>query len=244
MFNFFPYGGGTVILGRHEMGARGAATRDKLVESALTMFREDGFEETTMRRIAEGAGVSLGNAYYYFAGKDDLVHELYRVVQREHREAAVPKLRDGASLADNLRVVLHSGLDVMTPYHRFGSSFVSVALPGSSGSSPFSAESTDAREMAIGLMSEVVTRSRPQPPKALRERLPELLWLAYLGVTLHWVADSSAGQTRTRRLVDGATPVIDRSLRLSRLPVARGLVDDIVALVGPMPAQAREAVAR
>ena len=68
--------------------ARTSETRDKLVEVALRLFREEGFQATTMRRIADEAGVSLGNAYYYFAGKDELVNELYVVIQRDHRERA------------------------------------------------------------------------------------------------------------------------------------------------------------
>ncbi|MEO8827642.1 TetR family transcriptional regulator [Lapillicoccus sp.] len=225
------------------MGARGAATRDKLVESSLAMFREDGFEATTMRRIADAAGVSLGNAYYYFASKDDLVHELYLVVQREHRALAIPRLRQGAPLAENLALVLHTGLDVMTPYHRFGGAFVQVALPASSRASPFSLESAQARGLAIDLMRQAADASRPRPASALRERMPMLLWLAYLGITLHWVVDSSPDQARTRRLVDGVAPIVGRAVRLSRLPVARGLVDDVVGLLAPASASTPTAAA-
>jgi AcrR family transcriptional regulator len=213
------------------MGERGAETRDRLVETALRLFREDGYQATTMRRIATEAGVSLGNAYYYFGSKDDLVHELYLVVQREHRELARPRLRRGATLTENLRVVLHAGIDVMTPYQEFGSSFLTVALPPSARSSPFSADSADARQQAIGLMREAVTISRGRPSGALLDRLPTLLWLAYLGITLHWVTDSSPGQVRTRQLIDGVTPILARLVGLARLPVGRRLVTDVGAVM-------------
>ena len=223
------------------MVGRGVETREHLVEVALRLFREDGYEATTMRRIATDAGVSLGNAYYYFASKNELVHELYLTVQREHHDRAVPLLRQGAPLAENLRTVLHSGLDAITPYHGFGSSFVQIALPASSRTSPFSAESSDAREMAIDLMRQVVDASRPRPSAALKERLPYLLWVAYLGITLHWVIDSSPDQARTRTLVDGVAPVIAKAVSLSRLPVARGLVDDVVKVMSALGAKEAEA---
>ena len=213
------------------MTDRGAGTRERLVATALRLFREDGYEATTMRRIATEAGVSLGNAYYYFGSKDDLVHELYLVVQREHRELARPRLRRGAALTENLRVVLHAGIDVMTPYQGFGRSFLTVALPPSAPGSPFSAASTDAREQAIGLMREAVTLSRGRPAGALADRLPTLLWLAYLGITLHWVTDASPGQVRTRQLIDGVTPIIARLVGLARLPVGRRLVTDVGAVM-------------
>ena len=40
--------------------------------TALRLFRERGYEATTMRAIAKEAGVSVGNAYYYFGSKRDL----------------------------------------------------------------------------------------------------------------------------------------------------------------------------
>ena len=71
------------------MSSRGIETREKLVETALRLFRDEGFAATTMRKIANEAEVSLGNAYYYFASKDELVHELYLVIQRDHRARAL-----------------------------------------------------------------------------------------------------------------------------------------------------------
>ncbi|MFI5430045.1 hypothetical protein [Aeromicrobium sp. UC242_57] len=63
------------------------------------------------------------------------------------------------------------------------------------------------------------------------QKLPELLWLAQMGVVLFWVHDTSEGQERTRQLVRQVVPVLDRALRLTRLPGVRGLVDDIVGVV-------------
>lgn len=50
-------------------------------------------------------------------------------------------------------------------------------------------------------------------------------------MTLHWVTDASPGQARTRSLVDGLVPIIAKALTLARLPVARGLVGDVAALM-------------
>ena len=68
-------------------------------------------------------------------------------------------------------------------------------------------------------------------PEAVAGELPELLWLAQLGVTLFWVYDGSPGQRRTRTLIEGAAPLVGRLVRLSRLPVLRGAADDVLALV-------------
>lgn len=226
------------------MAARGVETRERLVETALRLFRDVGFQATTMRRIADEAGVSLGNAYYYFASKDELVHELYLTIQREHRVRVLPMLRQGAPLEDNLRIVLHAGLDVMTPYHGFGASFVQTALPTSSRTSPFSTESGDARAMAVDLMRLAIDASNQRVSSALSPELPTLLWLVYLAVTLQWVADSSLEQRRTRVLVDGVVPIIAKAITMSRLPMARGMVQDVLALMSALGAAEVEAVSR
>lgn len=94
-------------------------TRARIRDTALASFRERGYDETTVRLIAQEAGVSLGNAYYYFPTKNHLVQELYVEVQREHRAAAEPLLGESTDLIDRLGVVYRTGLTTLEPFHRF-----------------------------------------------------------------------------------------------------------------------------
>lgn len=50
--------------------------RDKIVEAALHSFTHKGFHQTSMRDIALAAGVSVGNLYNHFAGKEALIDEI------------------------------------------------------------------------------------------------------------------------------------------------------------------------
>ena len=52
-----------------------------------------------------------------------------------------------------------------------------------------------------------------------------------MGVVLFWVHDSSDGQKRTRALVRQVVPLVDKLVRLSRLPGMRGVVGDVVELI-------------
>src|SRR5690348_4971014 len=47
--------------------------RDRLVESARTLIHEQGVHRTTLADVAQRADVPLGNVYYYFKTKDELV---------------------------------------------------------------------------------------------------------------------------------------------------------------------------
>ncbi|WP_290438807.1 TetR/AcrR family transcriptional regulator [Cellulosimicrobium cellulans] len=206
-------------------------TRAHVRDVAIRMLRDVGYERTTMRAIAEAAGVSTGNAYYHFASKDALVQELYLEVQHEHAALAAPVLAGGGTLTERLRGVWHAAVDAFEPFHAFGAEFVSVAIRPGSDASPFSAASGVARDLSRGLFEEVVAGASPAVPARLRADLPELLWLAQLGVVLFWVHDTSPGRARTRRLVDQGSALVGTLVRLSRLPVARGVVDDALRLV-------------
>lgn len=56
-----------------------AKSRRLLVETALSLFSENGYEATSIRRIAAGAGVSLGLMYNYFSSKEELLLEIFRL---------------------------------------------------------------------------------------------------------------------------------------------------------------------
>jgi AcrR family transcriptional regulator len=211
--------------------ARGEQTRQLILETALRLFRERGYTETTMRAIASEAGVAVGNAYYYFDSKEHLIQGFYDRMQEELRTAAEPVLRDETDFAARLRGVLHAGIEVNRPYHSFAATFFKTAAEPTSPLSPFSAESSPAREASIAIFRDVVEGSSAKLDPELRRELPELLWLSWMGVVLFWVHDRSPGQRRTRKLIDGAVPLIDRLVALSRLRVLRPALRQILALI-------------
>lgn len=212
------------------MAAKSDQTRQRVADVALRMFRDIGFEKATMRAIAAEAGVSVGNAYYYFASKDDLVHELYLQVQGQHADRAAEAVAGLNDLSARLKATMHAGLDVMAPYHRFGADFIATAIRPASPVNPFNAESGSAREASLAIFRAAVDGARPGPPRRLRAELPGLLWLGYMGVTLFWVYDTSEGQRRTRKLVDGAAPLIARGLSLTKIPGVGRILDDAMDL--------------
>ncbi|WP_119730445.1 TetR/AcrR family transcriptional regulator [Thermomonospora amylolytica] len=53
--------------------ARGADKRRRLTAAAAQVLHRQGVERTTIADIAKAAGVPVGNVYYYFKTKDELV---------------------------------------------------------------------------------------------------------------------------------------------------------------------------
>lgn len=205
-------------------------TRRTIVDAAMRLFRTAGYDRATMRAIASEAGVSVGNAYYYFGSKEHLVQAFYDQLQEEHATAAASVLASRSRLAERLSGVLLAWVDVATPHHAFASQFFKNAADPTSPLSPFSDDSGPARDASVALFATVLDGSDAKVTPALRAELPELLWLLHMGVVLFWVYDTSADQARTRTLVRRAAPLVDRTVRLARLPGVRGVVDDVVAL--------------
>jgi AcrR family transcriptional regulator len=219
--------------GAREPAARGKGerTRARILETALALFQEHGYEATTMRRVAEAAGVLLGNAYYYFESKEHLIQGFYAKTHAEHLAACEPILARESELAARLKGVLHAKIDTADPYHRISGILFKSAADPESPLSPFSAASTPVRTDAIALMRRVVGGSKTRVPKDLAERLPELLWLHEMAIILFWLHDRSAGRVRTRRLIDRTVELVAKLVSVARLP-----------LMGPLRASALELV--
>lgn len=210
---------------------RAEQTRAAITEAALALFRERGYEAATMRAIAERAGVSTGNAYYYFGSKEELIQEFYLRNHARHLAACRDVLAADTDLTSRLRGTLRALIDVSAPYHAFAATFYKHAAEPSSPLSPFSAQSSPVRDAAIAIYREVADGSSARIGPGLRARLPELLWLYSMGIILYWVHDTSPGCARTYRLIDMTAPVAGRLVAAARIPVLRATVRDITAIL-------------
>lgn len=74
------------------------ATRERLFDAALELFRRDGLDAARIEDISSLAGVSRGSFYFHFPTKDDVLLELLR--------------RTEAALVEDLEQ-----LDPSTPFH-------------------------------------------------------------------------------------------------------------------------------
>ncbi|WP_406439751.1 TetR family transcriptional regulator [Streptomyces sp. NBC_00631] len=202
-------------------------TRALILETAMRLFRERGYEKTTMRAIATEAGVSVGNAYYYFAGKEHLIQGFYDQLAAEHRVAVREVLDKETDLERRLAGVLKVWLDIARPYHEFAVHFFKNAADPDSPLSPFSPESEHAREEAIRVHREVLAGAKTKVAPELRDVLPELMWLSQMGLVLYWIFDRTEGRERSYRLAERGARLTARGVSLARFRVLRPLVLEV-----------------
>ncbi|BDH08214.1 TetR/AcrR family transcriptional regulator [Streptomyces seoulensis] len=202
-------------------------TRALILETAMRLFQENGYDKTTMRAIAKEAGVSVGNAYYYFAGKEHLIQGFYDRIAAEHQVAVRSVLDEESDLEARLAGVLTAWLDIAEPYHEFAVQFFKNAADPDSPLSPFSPESEHAREQAISVHREVLAGSKSKVSPELRDALPELMWLSQMGLVLYWVFDRTENRERSYRLARRGARLTSRGVALSRFRVLRPLVLEV-----------------
>lgn len=212
-------------------------TRAQLRTIALRSFRERGYDATTIRLIAQEAGVSVGTTNYHFASKNHLVQELYLDVQEHHRAAAEPRLAASTDLVDRIGIVYATGLDQLTPFHASAPEFLSAAMSPRSPINPLSEESAPALEIVEGLFRDAVDgASGSQLPEEFRAMLPHALVLGHLLLALFWVYDRSPGQERTRALLSRGLKLLRLALPLTRVPGLRGVLRELLQLVSEVKA--------
>jgi AcrR family transcriptional regulator len=78
----------------------------KLLESALTLFSEKGYEGTSIREIIEGAGVTRPVLYYYFENKEDLFTRLVEEKFSELVGRIEQAKYDYATCSDRLKAII------------------------------------------------------------------------------------------------------------------------------------------
>jgi AcrR family transcriptional regulator len=101
---------GSVREPSHRVRQRNEARRLEILRAAARVFRRRGVSAAGMREIAREAGLSPGNLYHYFSGKDEILRFCQeRTVER--MQAAVDAARGSA--AARLRDVLRAHVQVM-----------------------------------------------------------------------------------------------------------------------------------
>ena len=197
-------------------------TRTRILEAALTVFRERGFDKATMREIATEAGVAVGAAYYYFDSKDAIVMAFYERSQG-HMHAEIEAALDRArSLEARLRAIISAKFSYFAPNRKLLGALSAHADP-EHPLSPFSAETAAIREQDVASFERAVRDSSVKLPPSIAPYLGRLLWMYQMGLILFWVYDRSPAQRRTTLLFEKTLKMLLVTLKIAAIPLLRPL---------------------
>ncbi|MFJ4656243.1 TetR/AcrR family transcriptional regulator [Nocardia sp. NPDC088792] len=104
-------GSGTVIAGR--------STKDAIREAAIQLFSSKGFEQTSLREVADAVGITKASLYYHYASKVDLLIAIIEPMFEDLR-ALVESLDTRPHSPQSVREVLTVQVDSMLRNRRTG----------------------------------------------------------------------------------------------------------------------------
>ena len=62
------------------------STRDRILNEALTLFAESGYDGTSVEEIAEKVGIKAPSLYNHFKGKEDILNALIDLTETRYEE--------------------------------------------------------------------------------------------------------------------------------------------------------------
>lgn len=87
--------------------------KSAIIEAAAELFAAKGFKATTVRDIADLAGVLSGSLYAHISSKEDLYLEIVRQAARDFHEAVDPITKSSDSPEIKLRRMIYAHLAVI-----------------------------------------------------------------------------------------------------------------------------------
>jgi len=95
----------------------GGSRRDELLRIAARLFAERGFKNTTVRDIADAAGILSGSLYHHFDSKESMVDELLDTFQTELWEQYDAITDSDRSPRAKLEAVVRASFDAIDHHH-------------------------------------------------------------------------------------------------------------------------------
>lgn len=208
---------------------KGEQTQRHIFECALKLFRENGFDMTTMQEIATRAEVAKSAAYYYFPSKEAIIQAYYEAVQAEQERICGEVFARNKNLKARLASAMHTKFDLAKDDRKLlGVVFRYTGEPEhplsclGNGTVEIRRRSMDIFRLAI---------DGEKLPKDLELLLPLALWALQMGLLVMFLYDGSPGQHRTRRIADGALDLTLKLLGLAKLPVLKPVRAKILTLL-------------
>ncbi len=173
-----------------------SATRRRILEAALELFRTRGFDGTTTRDIAAAAEIATGTLFNYFQTKEAIVAAFAEEKLASARAAFLQTDRDG-DLDEALFALVAGELRQLKPLRKFMPPLLETSL------SPLSTTRSPVNDSLRTGHLEIVTQlARRRGCAELSPLALYMYWTLYTGVLIFWSNDKSPKQEDTLALLD------------------------------------------
>ena len=200
--------------------------RLKIINTAIDLFSEQGFDSTTMKQIARKVGIGDATIYKYFPSKDKLVFAYYHTrAEQSVEEFLNEEELEYHSLQEKLQLLIDIYLQKMLADREFVESSLKRIMKSPS---VLFEDITPVRKEFVGVIHDLLIEAEKSgeiaesPFTAYTAKLTNDFILAVL---LYWIKDDSDEFSNT-------TQMVDMSLSLGIEILKTGIVSKVTDLVG------------
>ncbi len=205
-----------------------AQTRRKIINTAVKLMGEKGYNKVSMRTIARSAEIGDATIYKYFSSKEKLLTGYYELCAEDTAQALL-EIDDLAKyeLHEKLQVLLDTYLSHMLPNREFVNE--SFPLIYQSPMFLFSHVNPIHKELAplIAQFLDDAWEKEEIPSFPFQSVLPDMMCEYLIGVLYFWIKDESEEFHET-------TELIDLSLNLMMTLLKSGIINHTTDFLGFM----------
>lgn len=188
-------------------------THKQIIETAVIMFSERGFDQTSLSSIASEIGISKPAIYYYFKSKDELIKSLFDTIVQEIQSTTFIDLKTmtSTSFKQNLYHVGENAINRQEKDRQFNQLFNQYILLASRDEY-YSSRLTDIQKDFFNTFHDMLTRA--VQIKAIKDEniliKSQLLALVFDNITNFILTDMKLDYTKIwREAVDSVLKGIE-----------------------------------
>ncbi len=188
-------------------------TRIRLLEAAVDVISEKGFDKASMREIAKRADVADATIYNYFSTKEKLLYGYCEYVQQQVMEElmSIDDFHE-YSLRDQLHQMTEVRLSKWLPAREFLQEvFKQTFAAPATGNELLAETKTLSKRMFIDLL-EAAIEAGEIPEQPYQDILPTLYWDYQTAILAYWLNDTSDNFANTTQLVDQSNEIVSQLL--------------------------------
>jgi AcrR family transcriptional regulator len=155
-------------------------TRERIVQTAIALFNDEGIDAVAAYRIAAELGISPGNLTYYFSTKAEIVREIVGRLE-ERMIAAVEDFRDPTN-ADEISALLINVFRIMRHYRFVFESDHAIAGLDAAIERKYRELESHLHDTMVAVIGKVIEDGLMKPVRAPNstELIVDNLWAAWL----------------------------------------------------------------
>lgn len=92
-------------MGRERQIQKNEETKKAIIDAAISIGLEEGFEELSIRKITDRLGYSSGIVYHYFKDKQEILDTIHKKTSMELKDVVDICIKENRSFVENTKVV-------------------------------------------------------------------------------------------------------------------------------------------